>query len=312
MGKIFWKIIRLLLLTLLAALALLALYHRFALAFEQKHLTAPGKLVDVNGYKIHVYTEGSRAEGAPVAVLLSGSGTAAPVYDFKPLYSQLSDDCAIAVVEKAGYGYSDIADVPRDVRSMVEEVRAALSAAQVPPPYVLVPHSMSGLEALYWAQQFPEEVAGIVGLDMATPESYEKMDLDKTLSRMKLLRFTVQLGLVRLPGVYPLNTEGLTEAETAQLRMLSYRNALDLDMMRESQCVAENARAVKDGATPACPIRMFASDGGEIGDFWREEQAAFAERAGASLTFLDGGHYLHYENSGRLAAEIKDFLRELT
>lgn len=312
MRKTLWRAIRLALLILLTAVALLALYHRFALTFEAKRLMPPGQLVDVNGYHIHVYTEGSRGGDEPVAVLLSGSGTAAPVYDFKPLYTHLSGDCPIAVVEKAGYGYSDIADVQRDVQSMVQEVRTALSAAQVPPPYVLVPHSMSGLEALYWAQQFPDEVAGIVGLDMATPESYEKMDLDSILSRMKLLRLTVQLGFVRLPGVYPVRTAELTTEEAAQLRLLSYRNALDMDVMREARCVAENARTVKDGGDISCPVRMFASDGAEIGDFWVEQQAAFARRLGASLTVLEGGHYLHYENSVRLAAEIKDFFREMT
>lgn len=42
-------------------------------------------------------------------------------------------------------------------------------------PFVLAPHSMSGLEALYWAQQYPEEVKAIVGLDPVTPESVEVM-----------------------------------------------------------------------------------------------------------------------------------------
>lgn len=45
--------------------------------------------------------------------------------------------------------------------------RAALKSAKIEAPYILCPHSMSGIEALYWAQQYPEEVLAIIGLDMA-------------------------------------------------------------------------------------------------------------------------------------------------
>lgn len=45
----------------------------------------------------------------------------------------------------------------------------ALDKAGIQDPYVLCPHSLSGLEALYWAQKYPDEVEAIVGLDMAVP-----------------------------------------------------------------------------------------------------------------------------------------------
>lgn len=56
-------------------------------------------MVDLGDYSVHVYTEGENAN-APTLVFLSGSGTVAPTYDFKPLYSLLSDEYRIAVVEK--------------------------------------------------------------------------------------------------------------------------------------------------------------------------------------------------------------------
>ena len=42
----------------------------------------------------------------------------------------------------------------------------ALDKAGIQDPYVLCPHSLSGLEALYWAQKYPDEVEAIVGLDI--------------------------------------------------------------------------------------------------------------------------------------------------
>ena len=47
---------------------------------------------------------------------------------------------------------------------MLNEVRQGLSLAGESGPYILFPHSMSGLEAVYWAQQYPDEVTAIIGL----------------------------------------------------------------------------------------------------------------------------------------------------
>ena len=79
---------------------------------------------------------------------MSGGGTSSPVLDFKSLYSLLSDDYKIVVVEKFGYGFSDVVDNERSIDSILEDSRTALTKAGVVGPYVLFPHSMSGIEAL--------------------------------------------------------------------------------------------------------------------------------------------------------------------
>ena len=49
--------------------------------FMKRILECNGELVNVNGYNIHVYRQGNINK--PEIVLMSGSGTVAPVYDFK-------------------------------------------------------------------------------------------------------------------------------------------------------------------------------------------------------------------------------------
>ena len=85
-----------------------------------------------------------------------------PILDFKSRYSLLSDNFQVAVVEKFGYGFSDVVDKDRSIDSILEDTRTALAAAGLNAPYVLCPHSMSGLEALYWAQKYPDEVSAII------------------------------------------------------------------------------------------------------------------------------------------------------
>ena len=146
------------------------LFHQIMLKVEEPLRAPLGQLVEVDGHKMSVYTEGT---GDKTLVFLSGSDTPSPILDFKSLFSLLSDEYRIVVVERFGYGFSDVVDKPRDIDTVLSETRAALAAADINGPYVLCPHSMSGLEALYWAQQYPEEVEAIIGLDMAVPEAYK-------------------------------------------------------------------------------------------------------------------------------------------
>lgn len=129
--------------------------HKMHLFKEDQLFVPNGQMVEVNGHQVHVYTEG---EGSLTLVFMSGGGTCSPVLDFKSLYSLLSDQYRIVVIEKAGYGFSDVVDVARDIDTILSETRTALAKAEISGPYILCPHSISGIEALYWAQTYPNEV----------------------------------------------------------------------------------------------------------------------------------------------------------
>jgi pimeloyl-ACP methyl ester carboxylesterase len=156
---------------IVAFVMVLTLYHQISLKTENDKIKPNGQLVNAGGNNLHIYTEGENLN-APALIFLSGAGTAAPVYDFKPLYSLLSGRYRVAVVEKFGYGYADFTGASRDIDTVLAQSREALKLAGIPPPYVLIAHSMSGLEAICWSVKYPDEITGIVGLDMATPGYY--------------------------------------------------------------------------------------------------------------------------------------------
>jgi pimeloyl-ACP methyl ester carboxylesterase len=54
---------------------------------------------------------------------------------------------------------------------MAQELHALLSLANVPPPYVLVGHSLGGTNVRLFAGLFPEDVAGLVLVDAADDPS---------------------------------------------------------------------------------------------------------------------------------------------
>lgn len=289
---------------------IVAVYNTIALKSEADRIIPNGEMVDLGDYKVHVYSEGDESKELTL-VFLSGSGTVAPVYDFKVLYSLLTDEYRAAVVEKAGYGYSDIVVVERDINSVLSELRSALTKAGIQGPYILIPHSMSGLEALYWAQKYPDEVKGIVGIDMAVPDSYDDFDF-KQIDRMKFLgKLSTKLGLTRIPGLYPLSKLSLTDKETEQQVLLMHRNALNPVFISEGEYIFENAQTVKQGGEISCPILLFASDGSEVGDSWVSSLTKFAEENDADLIAYDSGHYLHHSKSNEMAMAIKEFLLEM-
>ena len=74
-------------------------HHKICSSREKDLLTPLGELVEVNGHNMSIYTEG---EGDKTLVFLSGGGTCSPILDFKSLYSLLSNEYKIVVVEKFG------------------------------------------------------------------------------------------------------------------------------------------------------------------------------------------------------------------
>ncbi|HHX37303.1 MAG TPA: alpha/beta hydrolase [Clostridiaceae bacterium] len=263
-----------------------------------------------------VYSEG---DGEATFVFMSGGGTCSPILDFKSLYTLLSDQYKVVVVERFGYGFSDTAHRERDIVSILEDTRAALKEADIDPPFILCPHSMAGIEALYWAQQYPHEVRAIIGLDMATPAAYEKMEISKSM--LRCFQFAARTGMTRLiPGLSDgtaVKYGTLTEQEKEIYRSIFYSRTMTEPMVKEMFSVKDNAKQVAEGGDIATPILLFCSNGSGTGfteTEWREGQISFAQQAAAGIgngeiIYLDCGHYIHNFEFEKIAHEIKSWLK---
>ena len=295
----------------LLALALLAifLYHRFQIAQESKLIEKPiGQLVEVEGKKLNVYTAG---KGKKTLVFLSGLATNAPVLDFKALYSKLEDDYRIVVVERLGYGYSDDGNDDRSLDRQVEQTRKALKAAKISGPYVLVPHSIAGLETIHWANHYPEEVEAIIGLDMTMPhrEVSDHMDL-----LFQTFQLGGMLGLARLPIFFDVNSSpaiksgALNDQEKAIFKALFHRRSITQAVMNEVKDRKKNVETINKEPVPQIPTLIFAAvqKGGEAPKL---EKEFVAQNTQAKLVTLEGSHYIHDEKPEEIAQQIKEFLK---
>ena len=315
MKKILRNILRVILIviTVIALFVIISLVrHKVCSSREKDLLTPLGELVEVNGHKMSVYTEG---DGYKTLVFMSGSGTCSPILD-KSLYSLLSNDYKIVVVEKFGYGFSDVVDENRDIDTMLSETRMALDKAGIKGPYVLCPHSMSGLEALYWVQKYPEEVEAIVGLDMAVPDYYDEMNINIPI--MKLGQYGAALGITRwIPSLAEsdaIKAGTLSEKEKEIYRAVFYQKTATVTMIDEVKAVKQNANIVKENGIPQVPMLLFISDGSGGTGFTKEKWRSIPENYisdcdNASYIELDCPHYVHDYKYDEISKEIRKFIQ---
>lgn len=290
---------------------------------EKRHLKrdaekfpCPGQRVGVDGRRMHVCASG---EGERTLVLLPGLGTYADWIDFLPLTRRLQDFRCV-VPEPLGYGWSDDTTRPRTVKNIVDEVRAA----GFEPPYVLLGHSIAGLYVRWWACEYPDEVAGIIGDDPSLPEQAnepeameELPDHGVKLALLKLASAMRPLGLgrlcTRLSPAYSAYMTGGDLARLPEVQALAAAKWLDHAVADEYVRFRENAAAA-DERFPTCPMLMFVANGPAScesltfkSDFsWVKAHQRTAERAGGKCYVLPGGHYLHWMFPDEMARRIRE------
>ena len=307
--KIFGKIIIVFLALILIAVAALFIWHRIMLKREEPMLEQPlGQLVKVDGHNMCVYSEG---EGEHTLLFLSGSGTPAPILDFKSLYSRLDDEYRIVVIEKYGYGFSDVVDTERSFTTILRQDREALAKAGIEGPFILCPHSMSGLEAIMWAQDYPDEVEAIIGLDNVLPRTYDDYDVEGVLKYEKLVVAARELGILRFYYSDSYLPDDLTEEEKDLYRAIASRNTVNVDVVNEGRAIFDAVDLIDSKPKPDVPMLMFISDGAETkGSNWVGNHYAYAEElSNARVIELGCGHYVHYFKPDEIASEMRSFIQ---
>lgn len=270
-----------------------------------------GTLVKVDGHNMNIYQEGS---GAHTIVFLAGSGIPSPVFEYRTLYRCLARYCKVVVIEKFGYGYSDVVDTERSFETMLRQDREALSALGINGPLILCPHSMSGVEALKWAQEHPQEVEAVVGLDMAVPEAYDTIEerIKKAESSWKLFAFLKKTGLLSL--LYkPAKT--LSQEDQGECRKIACDKIGNITTKKEAEGIAAVRDEIRSRPKPDVPFLFFVSNGKGTGDkeeIWRGFTATYSKDLRNAKTInVSCGHNLHNVEYELIAKEMRTFIDEL-
>lgn len=283
-----------------------------------------GTKVNIGNTEINVYTEGS---GNITLVFMAGSGVGCPGLEYKPLYRRLSDKYRIAVIEKAGYGLSGAAATERTVENLAEESRAALNALDIMPPYVLVPHSYSGFEAIWWANTYPDEVSAVLGLDMGfpnmmkaqaseIPHEKKKAMVDKSRALMqKIAKRGLLDKLLRNKTVNAsklLSGSELNDEEKKTYEEVYYRNVASEAVFEESVLAEENAAKAESTGYLTCPACFAVSNmRSPVKSLtWQQAAKDYAEKCNAEVHLFDEGHMMYAFIPDKLASLFSGFLEK--
>jgi pimeloyl-ACP methyl ester carboxylesterase len=292
--------------------------HKIKLKKEDKLFKTNGKIVEVNNHNINIYITGNSNSDITL-VFMSGGGTCSPTLDFKTLYSLFENNYQIAVVEKAGYGFSDISDIDRDIDTILFETRESLNKAGIKnKKYILFPHSMSGIEALYWANKYPNEIKGIIGLDPAVPESYKDMEINSIM--LSIAKFGSDIGITRfIPSIVnssaAIKYGKLTDEEKDLYKVIFYRRTVTASMLNETKSIKENAKKLEKIDTTNVPMLFFASNGEGTGykkENWRKFIIDYRDsKLNGEYKILDCSHYVHNIEYQRIYEESLNFINKI-
>lgn len=184
---------------LFAAAAGGALYERVGERRDRQRLPQVGRSVDIGGRTLNLYCSGA---GSPAVILDSGAG--APGFAWSHIQPEIAKATRACWFDRAGYGWSDPGPFPRTSAAMSRELHALLRRAGVPPPYVLVGHSLGGLNVRVYTGLYPGEVAGAVLVDAAhedEPRRAPRSMLGRTAPRFLWRPIWIAAQAARVVGI---------------------------------------------------------------------------------------------------------------
>jgi pimeloyl-ACP methyl ester carboxylesterase len=306
-GKVFLGI-----LAILAAVIIISGITHNILKPIEKNKYKIGQTVQVDGSNMQAYVTGA---GDKTIVLLSGLGTASPIIDFMPLAERLSKDYKVVILEYFGYGFSDLTKNERSNKNIVNEIREALKALDVSGPYILMPHSISGIYSLYYALNYPNEVEAIIGIDTSAPNQTKRDKYEPMPSFLSLIN---SLGIMRDKSyLLPVTDNGMNinnyyTAEQMKINKVATAwNSANRTVLEEVNMVNANTEELYDVKYPEdLPVlALLARDTVDESQEWLTlHEELITNTKLQDIEILNGGHYLHWSNADKIVEITEKFI----
>jgi pimeloyl-ACP methyl ester carboxylesterase len=122
--------------------------------------TPLGQLIDLGGYKMHLFCTG---QGSPTVILSPGSGDFS--FDWTLVQPRVAKLTRVCSYDRGGEAWSDLGPLPRTMTQEVFDLHRAFAKANIPGPYILVGHSSGGTVMRLFAASYPGDVVGMVLVD---------------------------------------------------------------------------------------------------------------------------------------------------
>ena len=223
--------------------------------------------------------------GTPTVVFEAGLGHGKRTWG--PVFGAISAVTRAVAYDRAGYGQSERSSISRDGLQIVLELRALLKTERIPPPYVLVGHSLGGTYMKLFARMFPGEVVGMVLVDARHAEFTQRCR---------------QLGVPRL----------LYDPPEALLAMMS--PIARAELAAAPLTLKQTRRA---GPFPSVPLIVLTQRNAAskwprgLGKVWEASQRSMAKmsKLGRLKVCDDAGHNVHMDRPDVVAQAVLNVVR---
>ncbi|CAL2092769.1 alpha/beta hydrolase [Tenacibaculum sp. 190524A05c] len=158
--------------------------------FDSKPIP-PGKLVDINGTKLHVRVEGER-NNYPTIILEAGANSSTDMFHW--VSKGLNKKFRVILYDREGKWFSESTKDSIHPEFYAKQLHDLLDKINEKPPYILVGHSMGGPYNRIFRDVYPDEVLGMVFLDSSHPEQWKRLAQKELVPKS-------QLGLIKVGTV---------------------------------------------------------------------------------------------------------------
>lgn len=266
----------------------------------QAEITPYGTMVEVDGGSMNVLKVG---EGETEIVWLPGFTDIAPALSYTKMLESLAADYTVYVVEPFGYGLSDVTDKPRTIENITAEAHEAVQKMGAE-QYVLLAHSISGVYAMEYVNDYRDEVLAFIGLDTSTPDMRDEIAMDVELGDMTG---------VTIPDV--------SDEINEQYRLIAEKVSMNANWADENARMSENFEKAKAYTLPAdLPVAFFLAadavqDWAQLpvqrNDWVQMHTDLIPETAYSHVEVLEAGHLMYQTHPQELTEKITAFLAEL-
>ena len=243
----------------------------------------PGQLVDIGGYRLHLWCTG---DGAPAVILDTGLGGSSADWGFvQPDVARFTRVCSY---DRAGMGYSDPGPSPRTARRIASELAELLVRSGIGGRVVLVGASIAGFDVRVFASDHPERAAGLVLVDASHEDQAHEVP---QMARFVPLLSTI--GVLRLFGVsFGQRIESLAPSVRQFARATSFRAAGYQTAADEIIHIRQSASEVRSSRRKLTIPVLVITGGRGADENWRQlqrDQASLSER-GCLMLAQESGH----------------------
>ena len=265
---------------------------------------APGQLVSVGAYRLHIQCLGA---GKPTVVLDAGLGGSA--LEWTRIQSELAPTYRVCSYDRAGMGWSDPIRGSRTSAQITEELHDLLQAARVPGPYLLVGHSFGGYTAQLFASRYPNLTAGVVLVDSSHPEQIRRFAESLHINiapRGKLMQLVPVQVARNIPAEVRTTAQALVMAPKTRFAVTreleSFR--LSADQVAAAPPVTDIPWLVLTRGQQKWPA---GSSGNRKEALWRQLQTELASKTAISGQIIArrSGHHVHLDQPELVIQSIR-------